>query len=154
MGFRPLSGSFFLSDSEMKISKKLSNVSVPCRGLSFYLILFPLCDNLPHVSVPCRGLSFYLNMLAYFQGLPCRVSVPCRGLSFYLKDNWRYKMFRECFRPLSGSFFLSWIPLFLLYGFFRFPSPVGVFLFILMKKLVKLVVLLVSVPCRGLSFYL
>ena len=37
-----------------------------------------------------------------------KVSVPCRGLSFYLELGNGNGVYHKSFRPLSGSFFLSY----------------------------------------------
>ena len=36
------------------------------------------------VSVPYRGLSFYIKLIEYMNELKIIVSVPYRGLSFYI----------------------------------------------------------------------
>ena len=108
-GFRPLSGSFFLylkfyDKNKDNLTDK--NVSVPYRGLSFYLLQTTSIDTAYNVSVPYRGLFFYIDLTR------TQTSASTR------------------FRPLSGSFFLSLnIPMdeTTVVGF---PSPIGVFIFI------------------------
>ena len=106
--FRPLSGSFFLYQLSIKWEVDTQTVSVPYRGLSFYIqvrailggslrtfpspigvFLFIFIDNSTGdvkrktVSVPYRGLSFYMKNFKLFPKNTL-VSVPYRGLSFYI----------------------------------------------------------------------
>ena len=64
--FRPLSGSFFLyKDTDMS-SPDTSYGFRPLSG-SFFLYLLPISSIYPVsvVSVPCRGLSFYIEPLQF-----------------------------------------------------------------------------------------
>ena len=156
-GFRPLSGSFFLylkfyDKNKDNLTDK--NVSVPYRGLSFYLLQTTSIDTAYNVSVPYRGLFFYIDLTR------TQTSASTR------------------FRPLSGSFFLSLnIPMdettvvgfpspigvfIFIYKTYdskkkllaEFPSPIGVFLFLYKKSRYCYYCGTVSVPYRGLSFYI
>ena len=130
-GFRPLSGSFFLSYYPLFHLFSLLYVSVPYRGLSFYLMLQAEIEReIKRFPSPIGVFLFILHCCG--NGWWCwRISVPYRGLSFYLIDIMLLSTLYNAFRPLSGSFFLSSNLLPLIYPVcIEFPSPIGVFLFI------------------------
>ena len=106
------------------------------------------------VSVPYRGLSFYILLECWRCKKGYAVSVPYRGLSFYIRYKGANSYLQQIFRPLSGSFFLYYNSKYDISVMVTFPSPIGVFLFIL--YIVDFIINgeKVSVPYRGLSFYI
>ena len=136
--FRPLSGSFFLSLTTNLHIANMRAVSVPYRGLSFYLnhkgykrnnkkkfpspigvFLFIYSgggDRVKEVMFPSPiGVFLFIWLYYVYIFILSSVSVPYRGLSFYLKIFSMFYTLFSSFRPLSGSFFLSpvlCIPLF------------------------------------------
>ena len=113
-------------------AKKSVLVSVPYRGLSFYLVFTHFIDNGFESFRPLSG-SFFLSIVSvdFNRYGSVTVSVPYRGLSFYLGFKMFYNVEMDSFRPLSGSFFLSKL-----------------------KLTLQHTTACVSVPYRGLSFYL
>ena len=142
----------FIADSYGKIL-----VSVPCRSISFYIIIISfIAAPFPLGFRPLPG-SFFLYLYDKLRMLRINsVSVPYRGLFFYIT-------YMKSAMALTGGVF---------------PSPIGVFSFIYDKKLNKEKVILgfrplsgsfllyirkgsmysclitVSVPYRGLFFYI
>ena len=130
-------------------------VSVPYRGLSFYIneclcstsylnefpspigvflfiyIRIESSGNLPGVSVPYRGLSFYITFIYSSAGINWLFPSPIGVFLFIFVTNLGAYNNGERFRPLSGSFFLYFDVIFR-------SSQSGC----------------VSVPYRGLSFYI
>ena len=132
MCFRPLSGSFFLYICFSERICSQENVSVPYRGLSFYMdfkMFYPIELNKEFPSP--IGVFLFILMSIKPMRLLLNVSVPYRGLSFYIGED---KMKKSSIG--------------------RFPSPIGVFLFILRASGLNATKGLVSVPYRGLSFYI
>ena len=125
-------GVFLFICRQLLVILQTETVSVPYRGLSFYmnnktkekLTLFdgfrPLSGsfflylriarhNLPSLRFRPLSGSFFLYFLP--NGVlsdAVRVSVPYRGLSFYMVKGTPCNPLEapHCFRPLSGSFFL------------------------------------------------
>ena len=155
LSFRPLSGSFFLYMKRPTICELFKFVSVPYRGLSFYIneclcstsylnefpspigvflfiyIRIESSGNLPGVSVPYRGLSFYITFIYSSAGINWLFPSPIGVFLFIFVTNLGAYNNGERFRPLSGSFFLYFDVIFR-------SSQSGC----------------VSVPYRGLSFYI
>ena len=101
----PAGGFFISSVFEYFSSKTLLYVSVPCRGL-FYFISTRTEIYKPDttVSVPCRGLFYFIKIYDIFNNSEVFVSVPCRGLFYFIQTKMIYTCSCLSFRPLSGSF--------------------------------------------------
>ena len=110
--FRPLSGSFFLSSHGLQHYLPREGFR-PLSG-SFFLSRLTLNYQAMRIGFrPLSGSFFLSKMIGYISiGEYLQVSVPYRGLSFYLQ---------------SHNMDIEFCNL--------FPSPIGVFLFILRKEL-------------------
>ena len=152
MGFRPLSGYFFLLKSSkaeyvydigfpsplgvflfIRTEDKNEtdyNSFRPLSG-SFFLLDEYFLQRINQTKFP-SPLGVFLFICGCFDGmeLNVKVSVPSRGLSFYSLDLNGMNTIDISFRPLSGSFFLLVKKIVLEENMSLFPSPLGVFLFI------------------------
>ena len=178
--FHPLPESFLFHQSSYIGCGGAGCVSVPCRGLLYFIFENGICsDELRRVSVPCRGPFYFILSITIrirtdicFRPLPGsflfhrmtmtglmniwkKVSVPCRGLFYFITrlETVEKSVFK--FPSPAGVFFISsmavsWMNILILS--FR-PLP-GAFLFHQSEAEAKLKELRVSVPCRGLFYFI
>ena len=81
-------------------------VSVPYRGLSFYILSPSRYTPKPPCFRPLSGSFFLYYDFELIDEIDAKVSVPYRGLSFYIIMTVSKSLYSKGFRPLSGSFFL------------------------------------------------
>ena len=122
----------FLFISNLEVSKQYSGTEFPSPvGVFLFILIQSFTYGIEHnVSVPYRGLSFYIYTEIWNENGTTSFR-PLSG-SFFLYSLGLDQMEKRVtsFRPLSGSFFLYFFcsvnPIYAL----KFPSPIGVFLFI------------------------
>ena len=108
--FRPLPGSFLFHRLTVFNIFFLSCVSVPCRGLFYFILSFDFTNSLANILFPSPAGVFFIS-------------------SYFLRI--QKNMALLCFRPLPGSFLFHRLTVFNIF----FLSCV-------------------SVPCRGLFYFI